>query len=99
MAGGGSSPYAGRSTVNLNPIYHDPTIWRTDQSGRQYRVSTEWDFEASDVREWLDDNCTSEWDYTWGDENEDDTMQLTVHFKDATDCMAFKLRWEEYDTK
>ncbi len=59
-------------------------------------VHQSWDFNTSEIKLWLDENCTGAWDYQYGDENDDndESMQVSIFFEDDTDAMAFKLEWE-----
>ena len=59
-----------------------------------YRVSQAWDFNTSEIKTWLAENCSGKWNYKYGHENDDESMQVNIFFEDAIDAMAFRLEWE-----
>lgn len=82
--------YVYTGTINLPSENIEPYM---EKNGT--RVHQVWDFDKSEIKQWLDDNCSGEWDFRfYGDETDNEELPIEIFFCDDTDAMAFRLEWE-----
>ena len=78
-------------TGRIDILPENPEPYMTKNGTKIFQC---WDFNKSEIKKWLDENCSEEWFYSWGDENDDETMTAHISFSDEIDVMAFRLKWE-----
>ncbi|KKN07364.1 hypothetical protein LCGC14_1067850 [marine sediment metagenome] len=63
----------------------------------QGMVGPSWDFENSDIHNWLEENYKGKFNYNWGIELEDDRMLIYVRFAKEEIVKDFKEKFETFD--